>query len=423
MIERVIALVALTAWAVWAFVRYNAGWGDDLAALWFAGHFAAQGQFELIYSAPPDFFGGTPSEWLPLLDALSVDSANAAFPYIYLPLWAGLMAPLTQLISIESFFTVSLILNIVTLAGCVLLAEKVARPPNMPYLGFIAWGIAALTLSLSASVAVMLLQPTIAVVALVLGCFAVLPRRPFIAGFLLALATAIKLSPVVFVLLLLHARARLALLGFAMGLLFLGTVSVALMGGPLHQDFLAQLGRAKASAVWAVLNPSLRVLLEYLAGQIGWLPQVTINPEGTALLRPDPVIGRLVAAIAVAIALPAVWLVWSRPGAQARTLGLLGMSLGIAVFGPLSWQHYFLLPLLILPALTHRFSPRATLISLLVFLACNSITLNELLASSGISTTSGAFLATYTAVFVACWLVALTLTLISLRAIAPDRDA
>ena len=65
-----------------------------------------------------------------------------------------------------------------------------------------------------------------------------------------------------------------------------------------------------------------------------------------------------------AIALTAAFLIALRdkPGPERRATGLFALWLILTLFGPLGWQHYYLLPLLLLPGLIARMTPRAGLL-------------------------------------------------------------
>lgn len=370
--DRLFALAVLGLWMVWTFLRYHDTWANDLAALWFAGHFWAAGTPDLIYAAPHEFFGGTPPAWEPLRELYVTDRNELAFPYIYPPLWAGLMAPVTQWLAPRAFFELMLVVHLTMMAASVLLAERIARPARLPYALFIGWGVAALALTTASKAAVVLNQPTVTTAFLVLASFAALQKAPRLAGALLAIAAALKLTPLVFVVLFMQARKPAALVSFALTGAGLAAASVWLMGWPLHRAFLDQLHLASQTTVWAMMNPSLRILMLDLAGWLGLVDQIEMLAPHTALFGPPNWVGQLAAGLALAIALPAGLMLRHRPGPQATALALLAMALGLFLFGPLSWLHYLLLPLPLLPALAHHFSIRATGLGLAALLVLNS---------------------------------------------------
>lgn len=362
----VLAWAALALWAGATFLVYRGSWGNDLAALWFAGHFWAEGRADLVYAAPEYFFGGTAPQWEPLLAQFTTGSTDAAFPFIYPPLWAGLMAPVTRALSPQAFFDLMLAVHLAMMLGAVVLAARIARPDTMPQAAFLGWGAGVLVLSTAAQANVALNQPTVMATFLTLLAFDLAPRAPKRAGVALAFAAALKLTPLVFVLLFLARGRFAALASFAVAGGGLGLASLSL-GWPIHAAFLAQLHLAGAHTIWASMNPSPRILALFLADRFGLSgPGGLLEPtrllevpaEHFFLIFTPHWVGRLAAGVALLLALPAGWLTLTRKGRGADALALLGLSVGLFLFGPLSWQHYLLGPLLLAPALLHGLPQR-----------------------------------------------------------------
>ncbi|MCE5973859.1 DUF2029 domain-containing protein [Sinirhodobacter sp. WL0062] len=407
-VDRVVGYAVLVLWLVWAWGAFQGAWANDLAALWFAGHFHASGQPDLIYAAPPMFFGGTPPAWEGLHAALGLAPNQPAYPYIYPPLWAGLAAPLTRVLAPQAFFDLALAVHLAMLAGSILLAERLARPTFLPFAGFIIWALLVLTQTASGFALLSLNQPTITVSFFTLLAIWLIRRAPAAAGTALALAAAIKLTPIVFAALLVQARRPRAIAVMVLTGGALALASVALMGWPLHRAFLAQLDLASEKSVWGMVNPSLRILMLDIASQLGLaepLPQgagnvtVLIMPHWTKLLA---------VVLALAIAVPVVLAARKRPSAQAVTLVALGFSVALFLFGPLSWLHYLELPLLLLPALGFGFGRVPSLALLAAMAALNS---SELLLLLGPMPNG---LAIYSWAMVLGWSAILTATFVAL---------
>lgn len=353
-------------WALGAFFTRHGDWADDLAALWFAAHFWAEGAVDLLYAAPPHFFGDTPSEWLAYLAQQAPSGQDvSAFPYIYPPLWAGLLAPLTRIISIGTFFEIARAAELAMLVGAVFLAERIARPDWMSRNLFLVWGLVLLATSLCVSAGLKLLQPSIPTAFLTLLAFALVARMPARAGAVLALAAALKLTPAAFVLIFVLRGQRRAVLGFLIAGAALALASLS-MGWPVHRAFVDQLDRAGDYAIWAPMNPSTRILLLQLLEATGlarFLPPVEIvaipgKPLFLLFMPAWP--GALAAVIALALAALAAIRLRHRTGRGVQALALLAMSTGLFLLGPLSWVHYLIVPLLCLPALGFVFDARKT---------------------------------------------------------------
>lgn len=142
---------------------------------------------------------------------------GTSFPFMYPPPCATLLAPISPLP--EFLFVFALVLfNSAAWAACILLSVQLATG---------SWRGAHPALYLWPSVAVIPLihntyllgQPAIVLLALVLGCFALLRRgNPFAGGVLLALATVIKAYPVIAAGYLVYRRQWRALAGLVCGL-------------------------------------------------------------------------------------------------------------------------------------------------------------------------------------------------------------
>lgn len=164
------------------------------------------------------------------------------FPFMYPPPCATLLAPISPLP--EFLFVLVLVLfNSVAWAACILLSVQLATG---------SWRGAHPALYLWPSVAVIPLvhntyllgQPAIVLLALVLGCFALLRRgNPFAGGVLLALATVIKAYPIIAAGYLIYRRQWRALAGLVCGLV----VAFAVLPLPFRGPAQAQ----EDVVVWA----------------------------------------------------------------------------------------------------------------------------------------------------------------------------
>lgn len=143
---------------------------------------------------------------------------GSSFPFMYPPPCATFLAPLSVLPE-QGFVFALILINSAAWAACILLSV---------YLATGRWFDARPELYLLPSVAVIPLvhntyllgQPAIVLLALVLGCFALVRSgRGFSGGLLLAVATAIKAYPVIAAGYLIYRRQWAGLAGLVCGLL------------------------------------------------------------------------------------------------------------------------------------------------------------------------------------------------------------
>lgn len=373
----------LLGWVVLAIAGNIGQWGGDMAALWFAGHFLAAGQPDLVYAAPPGFFGGTPPAWQPLLDAeLRGRPAAVVYSYAYPPVWAGLMAPISRELSAQRFLDLAMVANVLMLAGCVLLAERIARPRILSRSAFRCWGVAVLAITLPAQIALAYNQPNILISFLTLACFALLDRHPRLAGGLLGLAAAIKLLPIALCLLFLPRRRFGALAACLATVTALAALSVAWLGWPLHRAFLDQLALASENMVWGYMNPAPRIAVQDLLAHFGLAETFHFDQAWLAFGHPSAPVkaGAEIAALAGTLATALVWRARGAGGQTEMTLGLLALSIGIFLLGPLSWLHYMIVPMLIAPAILARMAPLPATAVLLGAIALDTPAATQLLS-------------------------------------------
>lgn len=351
--RRQIAIAALISalWALWLAQGFAGADSVDLSALYVAGFAVAEKVPEAIYAMHPDFLGpGTP-EPLQALKAQIGAADHPTVPFVYPPLWAWAMAPLTKALPLTGFWDLMRWVHAAMIAAAPLLAWRLIRPPLGP-LPFTVLTIVALTASAPGYLAMIHNQPQITVIFLVLLSFERLRAgASATSGALLALATALKLSPLFFVLIFALRRDLRALTGFALAGGALGLASVALAGWPLHREFLAVLGRIDALTILEKVNYAPETLLYQLSQLATGTPMADWSMT-QATTTPEPRWIALTIKVALIAALAATWAATRRlPAETALPVQLLALSLATALFGPLSWAHYFLLPMILAPTL------------------------------------------------------------------------
>lgn len=354
-----IAVLLLGLWVPYALWSYWNVMPQDLSAVYIAGWFWNHGQPDLIYAFPDGFFGGQADSWDAVTSAIAGPDFFA-FPYVYPPLWAVLAAPLTETLGIRGFSNAMLLVQVPMLAASVLLAGRLARPAGMPMVVWVAIGVILLLVSVQTHLALLQNQPTITVTFLILLAFVCLEEeRPVAAGAALALAAAIKLTPAAFALIFLLDRQYRALAAFIVIGGALGLLSLALAGIDLHLTFLATTQAIRGQALVNAVNVSLLPALMTLGSLLGLRPPFDTG-NTFAVLAPVP--GWLQAGISLtALVVLVGFLVALRrcPGPIRRVTGLFAISVILALFGPLGWLHYYLLPLLLMPGLFGLMTRRA----------------------------------------------------------------
>ncbi|MGB3316272.1 MAG: glycosyltransferase family 87 protein [Albidovulum sp.] len=348
--DRQISILMLALWTLVTVWQQWGHWAEDLSAVYIAASLWQSGQTDLIYAAPPGFFGGVAASWLPVMDQLGIGQ-ETSFPYVYPPLWAAFIGPLTGPLSIHGFFNLMTLLQVPMLAGSVLLTARILKSAAMPLWLWTTLALMILNLSIQSHVALWHNQPTISVTFLTLLAFERLNAdRPVAAGIALALAAAIKLTPAAFVLIFLIDRQHRATAAFMIAGAALAGLSIALTGWPLHQAFLDSVRQVSDSALLTEINITLRTAILALGSATHafapidmTVPHIYRSPPGW--LGPTVALAGLVLLALILRALSPL------TGPTRRGIGLFVASVILSLFGPLGWQHYYLLPMLLLPGL------------------------------------------------------------------------
>ncbi|MBS0572747.1 MAG: DUF2029 domain-containing protein [Proteobacteria bacterium] len=359
------ALAAFALLAVWTAAHLGHLWGTwpyDLAAVYIAGHFWDAGQLSLVYAAPPHFFGGPAPEWAATIDTLG-GAGEGAFPYVYPPLWAALMAPLTRVMSAHSFFNLAYLVQLPLLAACIPLARRIAGRPVAAWIWALT-GILLLQGTTPFYAATNQNQPSILVTFLVLlAAERSLAASPRAAGLALALAAALKITPVVFVLLFVLRRDWRAL-GWCLlcGAAFL-VANLWLAGPAANRAYLAALGATGGASLVSAINISAKALIDFwISLATSTLVYATDNMyivELPAGLRRLSSLASLV--LGAGLAVHGLIAARALPERARMVASLLTLSVVLFLFGPLGWLHYYLLPLALLPGLLAFAPPRKAL--------------------------------------------------------------
>ena len=353
--DAVVASVLLTlAWAVvmWA-VRDH--WPPDMSALWFGPHFYWTGDQAAVYSSSPTFFGdGEIPGWSALRDAMGYPG-EIIYPYIYPPLWAALLAPVTALMDPPAFFRAAYAVQLAELAGSIVLAWRImGRPMTLT-----RWVLLSLALLGSSTVGYMALahdQPQITVAFLVLLAFErVSVGREAQAGLLLGTVAAIKLTPILLLLVLLAMGYRRAALVTLLTAAALAVASVAVAGQDMNLLYLQKLHLVSGQVLFTEANFSGASVLYALQRTLVGAP---LDTSLRVALAPMPLWLELAMPALMLVGLAAVLRATRHQPETARLPALLPAAMiVITACSPLAWAHHYLAPLLLLPVVACEGSP------------------------------------------------------------------
>ncbi len=352
---------------------FRIGGSADFLALWNAGIALSSGELSQVYpTADRPFTMLIPQSWQ---QAPYVPGAKGeAYPFLYPPLWAWAMGHLTRIADFGAVVWVVSTINAILVPAMVLLAHRIAAPAMKQWL-FLLLGLAFVLLPPVGIVALLQNQPQILVSFLtVLAIERAIKGKEVAAGVALGLAAALKVYPVLFVVLWLASGRYRAVASFALVGGLLGLLSVAVAGWPLHETFLALLSSISHSVLLTALSfnldASLTQLLmpERLATIVvpvnsaapeevfGWY--VTTKPWLMALAGQIAQIGALVAF---------GWMLHRRPGLSAEAAIWPLAMVTLTLLGPVAWGYHYMAPLAFAPMAFERFGRSGLLMGMGAF--------------------------------------------------------
>ncbi|MFQ5624019.1 MAG: glycosyltransferase family 87 protein [Paracoccaceae bacterium] len=384
----------------------------DFSALYFAAEAFARGETAQVYAINANIFGGTVSrEWAEMAFESGYSGKNL-YPYIYPPLWAALIAPVTEMVSLTQFMRAGLLVQLPLVPLMALLAHRLTRSA-MPVAQWMAITFAMMLGSFVGTLALQHNQPQLLVAFLILLAFERQRRgRPVTAGAALALAAAIKLYPLALTLLWLVRGKRAPVVWFAVFGSALGLLSIFVAGPELHAIFLGRIREISDK----VVSVGGAVGLDGILYQFTHFPEIaaafhqsraeSVLPLAQGFMAEQPGwIGPAVTVLLVA-ALSLVLRRMKRGDPMEDAASALPMVLiAFSLSAPLAWYHHILPAFLLLPGLIERLGHRngALVLLLFCFLTNEQVTIALALVQVDFLLAPLVGLAAYTMVLAALW--------------------
>ena len=357
----------LCLWLAWLAASMVGRWHADIAGLYIAARFYHEGQFGLIYPELKSLVSDMPHAWLPIMREIGqVD--DKSYPFIYPPLWAALAAPIAGRTSALAFIDIAAIAQLLLYAGMVWLSFRLYAVANhrapekvMPFPRWAALSTVSAAYSVPVFFALNLGQPQVTVTFLIVASvFALTRDAPRVAGALMGLAAAIKLTPLAFIVLFLALRKWSAAATMLATTLALAALSFWICGPELNWQFAERAREIGSHVYGSRLNYNLSsILMSMVPGEALY----DIGKGGFVWRAPAWLSG--IASLSLLLALAGVWYLSRALNAADRPLALLvALSIAAAFFGPIGWAHYYMIPILFLPVL---YAPPATQGARLIF--------------------------------------------------------
>lgn len=360
---------------LWSFWSASAGiWAPDLSAIYMAGWQVATGDPDAVYTRMSHVLvGDQPAEWDRFLAQIGrSEQTGTLTPYIYPPLWAWILAPVTQSVSIDVFFAGARFVLISAHLATIVVVWRLVRLGGVSLPSFVVTLVVLSAISVPVIFSLQLAQPQLLLNLLLL--FAVeryLKGQSAMAGCLLGIVVAVKLTPVFFALIFVGRRDWRAVTAVGGTATALALLSVAVAGIDPHIQFMQQL-----SAMSGVLplfggNTSIWTTFALLFGE---------SLRTDAPIYAVPPIASLAFYGTLILALWALFHTTRRMSGDDQTVArVLGAHLAMTVFFPTSWCTYQVTTLLLLPFLVKVLHPA-------LFAALGGVVMSTQVSSMGWTT-------------------------------------
>ena len=348
----------------------------DFLAIYLAAEAFHLGQYDQIYPSLGQYFVfSSPGLWSELISEREFAEV-IPHPYIYPPLWAAVVSPLTDAISPEAFMRLGFWINPTLICASSLLSWRIANRD----LGFGLWIAIGLILALTTFVGFAALQANQAQIFLsfiiLLAFERALAGQNKLAGMLLALAAAIKIYPVLFILIWISGRNWVALRSFALTGTVLVLLSLMLGGIELNQRFLATLSLISDTSTITNFSFNLSSYLSFLqhpdlfGGNPAGLEEFSEINQTYSFAKPTWV--SVVNFIFLVCGLVLIWFRSTQIAIRDHPLIVWpALFILVSLTSPLSWSYHYLTVIFLTPALLTTWGKTRGLAIILLFLLPN----------------------------------------------------
>lgn len=373
------AILLLALWSCLIIWRYWNTYAIDLAAIYIAGHLAWAGDLAMIYGGLPEAFAvKNAPEWRQVLIDQGITGESGSH-YVYPPLWAFVVSPFSGYLDPYSFFNAGRTLLTLSLAASVLLTWRLTRVTLSP-LYFAAIAIFFFETTIPAVLALELGQPQLFVILLMLLAMErYVAGSDLAAGAALGLAAAIKVTPILLIVIFLADRRWRAASTTILVSGALAGLSFALAGLQPHLTFIEGVRWMESLMPAVGLNMTFETVMHDWI--VPFAPCERCTDPRMGLDTPwVSVVSRL---LMFAIIGATLWATASLNTTHRTIMRFCILSVAILFFGPLAWMHYYTLIILLFLGIAPRLRfTAASLAAILLWAGFSQIWMGTLLSNT-----------------------------------------
>lgn len=333
-LKRALILVVIGLFVVAGYLTYSdeGDSGDDLSSSYVGCRLVSSGQaLQHLYKHDATDFSkiGPDDEWQAAADQGKF--IGYLHPYVQTPLWAYLLGPLCSRMTFVPFKRVFALLMLCSLVFTVWLIATYWTPSLFHPLAF-AVILLLVWFSQPFQYAMFLMQTHALFFLMSIGGLILAERkRPGLAGFLLAFAAAVKVTPCLILLYWLGTRKWKAAAYMGGWLVFFSVATVAATGLPLFRLYIGEIGRLGHLLLISQNNQSFAawwMTRFYSADEVN---EITMFPLPTAI--------RIVSVVLM-VGLTIVGAFLDRRRPARLPMGAIVALLASMLFAPIAWTHY-----------------------------------------------------------------------------------
>lgn len=355
--EKYLRLALYLTFIAYALHQFLGSPGDDLSSSYIACRLIASDQLTHLYDYHPEFFHlvQTPA-WIQA--AREAQFLGFLHPYVQIPLWAWSLQPLCINLDFDTVNAWFLLLSLVSIA---VMVEFVARhwASRFQHPLWLALLLTAITWTTPFQYAMWLGQTHAIFLALtIIALIAAEQGRIRLAGAFLAIAVAVKITPILFFLYWLLKKQWRPAIWFLVWCACIALASIAATGIHTLLDYLHSMHRVSNTLLLSYNNQSLAAWLGYAEPLASELK----NWRSFPLSLPIKILS--VGASLACLALAA----WIQTRCKSLPTSIAIILTGMTVFSPLAWTHYYLVLIPVSMILLQQQGLAPALIVLTVFL-------------------------------------------------------
>lgn len=344
-------LFVMALFVLCGLIVYADAEGGDLSSSYVGCRLLDTHQATHLYAHDRQNFAaiGADDAWQRMADAGGYEAF--LHPYVQTPLWGFTLRPLCARTSFRQFEWVFAVLELLSFAGCTWLVARYWAP-SLFHPVALAAALIALWFSEPFRYAMDLMQTHILFLLLTVAAILLAEKkRPGLAGFLLACAAAVKITPAVVVVYWL-ARGRWKAAGsMLLSSALLWMVTVACVGRPLAATYLVELHRVSRVLLVSFNNQSFAAW-----AMARFYPYKDVLAF-RVLQLPDS-IRMLSGVLMVGFAALGGWFDRFRTNTAVAPMGAFLPLIAGTLFAPIEWSHYFVVLLFPCMALLERRTER-----------------------------------------------------------------